>query len=155
MHHEDDTHPIYWYAPDGDWGWMCNLSPHHFRLNGIFWQTAEHFYQAHKFTATPDLFNRIRLSSDPFVAKAIAKENLPFQDPNWYPSKKAYDVMKTAVRAKFDQNSEIARMLIATYPRPIIERTDNDDRWGDGPNRTGQNWAGKILMEIRDELRQP
>lgn len=153
MHGASDTSPIYWYAPDDDWGWMCNLSLHGFSLNGTVWQTAEHYYQAHKFIATPDLFHEIRLCPDPFQAKAIARKNDSHRDPDWYASRKSYDIMKTAVRAKFNQNTEIARLLVSTYPRLIIERTDNDDRWGDGPNGTGQNWAGKILMEIRDELR--
>lgn len=132
---------------------MCNLSLHSFSLDGRVWLTAEHYYQAHKFTSSPDIFNRIANCPDPFQAKAMAREHDNRRDPDWYPSKKAYNVMKAAVQAKFHQNPDLAQLLVATYPRPIIERTDNDDRWGDGPHGTGQNWAGKILMEIRDELR--
>lgn len=33
---------------------------------------------------------------------------------------------------------------------------DTYDRfWGDGGDGWGKNWLGRILMEVREELRQP
>jgi len=35
----------------------------------------------------------------------------------------------------------------------IVEQTENDDYWGDGGDGSGKNMLGKILMRVRDELR--
>jgi len=36
----------------------------------------------------------------------------------------------------------------------IAEHTDNDSYWGHGGECTAKNMLGRILMEVRDELRR-
>ena len=73
--------------------------------------------------------------------------------PDWEAVK--VGLMTQIVRAKFTQNPELGAKLVATGEKIIIEK----NTWGDvfwGVNaRTGQgeNHLGKILMQIRDELR--
>ncbi len=60
-------------------------------------------------------------------------------------------IMKEICKAKFDQNEDLKKQLLATGRQTLEEGNTWGDRiWGtvDG---VGQNYLGKILMEIRKE----
>ena len=61
--------------------------------------------------------------------------------------------MRKALFAKFTQSSHLKRRLLGTGDRELVERSPYDSFWGDGGNGTGQNWLGKLLMELRKKLR--
>jgi ribA/ribD-fused uncharacterized protein len=56
--------------------------------------------------------------------------------------------MRKAVRVKFLQHEDIREVLLGTGSATIVEHTTNDRFWGDG---SGQNWLGRILMEVRED----
>jgi ribA/ribD-fused uncharacterized protein len=62
--------------------------------------------------------------------------------------------MTVAVRAKFRQHDDIRKVLLATGETPLVEHTTNDRFWGDGGDGSGKNMLGKILMQVRGELRE-
>ena len=63
------------------------------------------------------------------------------------------DVMYEVCRAKFTQNVELGKKLIETGDAILIEGNDwGDKTWG-MVNNVGQNKLGKILMKIREELK--
>lgn len=74
--------------------------------------------------------------------------------PDWETVK--VGIMEEIVRAKFTQHPELAEKLLETGDKILVE----GNRWGDTcwgvDTRTGQgeNHLGKILMMIRDELRE-
>lgn len=148
-----DSSPIYWYEPDEEWGWMCSLSLHGFTLEGRFWPSAEHYYQAHKFPLDHPAFAEVAQAPTPIESKNTAHRHKANYLPGWHDTLIAYDTMKRAVQAKFAAHPDLATALVATHPRLIVEHS-NDRRWGEGKDGSGENWAGKILMEIRNELRQ-
>lgn len=60
-----------------------------------------------------------------------------------------------AIRAKFEQNEEAKKQLLATGDAVLVQRTRNDAYWGIPESATtGENKMGKILMKVREELRQ-
>ena len=61
--------------------------------------------------------------------------------------------MREAVLAKFSQHSELRENLLDTGHRLLIEHTSNDSYWGDGGDGRGKNKLGRILMEVREQLR--
>jgi hypothetical protein len=63
-------------------------------------------------------------------------------------------VMKKCVLEKINQHPETKALLMGTGDAEIIEDSPTDYYWGCGKNGTGKNMLGRILMEIRDELRQ-
>jgi N-glycosidase YbiA len=44
--------------------------------------------------------------------------------------------------------------LLATGDADLIEHTENDDFWGDGGDGKGRNELGRILMAVREVLRE-
>ena len=63
------------------------------------------------------------------------------------------DVMYKALLAKFSQNNGLKELLKGTGERKLIEHSFYDSFWGDGGDNTGQNYLGKLLMQLRGELR--
>ncbi|MGO9132604.1 MAG: NADAR family protein [Methylovirgula sp.] len=63
------------------------------------------------------------------------------------------DIMRRADCAKFAQHADLARRLLATGDAELIEDSRSEAFWGAGRDGNGLNWAGRILMEIRDALR--
>ena len=74
--------------------------------------------------------------------------------PDWHKGVKD-NVMHLAVKEKFSQHEDLKKKLLQTGEKEIIEHTTNDSYWGDGGGwGRGQNRLGKILMQVRSELRE-
>jgi ribA/ribD-fused uncharacterized protein len=61
--------------------------------------------------------------------------------------------MREAVLAKFRSHPDIRETLLSTGDEEIIENAPGDYYWGVGANGSGKNMLGRILMDVRDELR--
>ena len=143
--------PIEFYRErDAPYGCFSNFSKHGFTIGDRHWPTVEHYFQAQKFPGMPQE-EVIRLAPDPMTAKNMGNERTIPIRPDWEAVKD--DVMRQAVRAKFDQHPDIRAVLLGTGSETLIEAARNDNYWGSGPDGTGKNRLGKVLMEIRDELR--
>ena len=140
---------IRFYHSDQTWGEFSNLSPHSIFVDGINWQTVEHYYQAQKFIDT-DLKEKIRLSKTPTLAKITATEMINSRRDNWVELKES--VMLKALRGKFAQHPELAKLLLSTSQKRIVESTSNDAFWGESLDGIGQNRLGESLMLVRTEL---
>lgn len=73
--------------------------------------------------------------------------------PNWNLLRMKY--MKEIILDKFSRNPELKDKLLATGETELIEgNTWNDKFWGvDLYTGVGENHLGKILMEVRKEIR--
>lgn len=53
--------------------------------------------------------------------------------------------------------SEFSRLLLATRDKPIVEQSAKDDFWGakvvGDSTLTGMNVLGRLLMELREEIK--
>jgi predicted NAD-dependent protein-ADP-ribosyltransferase YbiA (DUF1768 family) len=61
--------------------------------------------------------------------------------------------MRAGLLAKFRSYEKLRALLLSTGTRPII-RHAGDSYWADGMDGTGQNWIGKLIMSVRDELKE-
>ena len=53
------------------------------------------------------------------------------------------DVMREAVRAKFETHADLREQLLATGDEELVEDSPNDDYWGRGRKGTGRTcWGG-------------
>jgi len=135
---------------DEPYGCFSNFSRHSFEIEGTPWQTVEHFFQAMKFPGT-EHEDAIRRAPAPMIAKQMGNDHARLLRPDWDAVKD--DVMRRAVRAKFEQHSDIRAVLLGTGDEELIEDAPDDYYWGCGIEGTGKNMLGKILMEVREELR--
>lgn len=62
------------------------------------------------------------------------------------------DIMRSLLSLKFECPT-LRTMLINTYSAVLREvNTWNDKFWGCDRNFIGENWMGRLLMEIREEI---
>ena len=142
--------PIHFYSTKDEYGCFSNFSAHPVRLKGKVWPTTEHYFQAQKFAGHPDE-EEVRQAASPMIAARMGRSRSHPIRPDWETGKD--DVMREVVRAKFDQHPELRELLLATGDATIVEHTTNDSYWGDGGDGSGKNMLGRILMEVREELR--
>jgi ribA/ribD-fused uncharacterized protein len=142
---------IYFYKVSDEYGCFSNFSPHGFKLDGVFWKTCEHYFQAQKFVGT-EYEMQIRLSLSPMEAAKMGRDRSKPLRQDWEEIKD--DVMRKAVMKKFTRHKEIQKVLLSTENKEIIEKTSNDYYWGCGKDGSGKNMLGKILMEVRELLRK-
>lgn len=128
----------------GDYRWLSNYSPHGFYIHGVLFKTNEHFYQAMKTSNNEEKIKIINCNS-PGAAKKLGQ--LCSLRDDWNNVK--LDIMRIGLKNKFNQNPIIKQYLIDTGDEELIEGNYwKDTYWGvcDGK---GENWLGKLLMELR------
>ncbi|TNV75389.1 hypothetical protein FGO68_gene17409 [Halteria grandinella] len=147
---------ILFYSDEGPLAYLTNYYPAKFTLHGKVWPTSEHYFQAQKFPTRPDFQERIRLEETPDGAKDLAFSTREGFRSDWGEVKNGY--MKEGIMEKFLQNEDIRMQLLETGDAQLVEHTTEDSYWGDGGDlgtgTIGQNMLGKILMEVRDALRE-
>ncbi len=141
---------IYFYSQSEKYGCFSNFSPHGFELDGLYWSTSEHYFQAQKFPGTPDA-EKIRSVKTPKDAAKMGRERTRPLRPDWEQVKD--DIMRKAVLRKFETHADIREILLSTGDAEIVENSPIDYYWGCGANGTGKNMLGIILMEVREILR--
>lgn len=130
--------------------WFCsNFYPTEVEYEGVSYPTAEHAYQAAK-AVTPGDRMAILCCRTPGDAKRLGKRLEPL-----YWSRIKLNVMWTVLEAKFAGNVDIRLALAMDTPKEIIEyNLWHDTFWGKcccpRHSRQGENWLGRLLMEIRD-----
>lgn len=145
---------IYFYKVNDDYGCFSNFSPHPIQLEGKYWSTVEHYYQAQKFVGTPDaiIIPEIHAAPTPEQAAALGRDSIRCVRCDWEQVKT--QVMYTAVLTKFLTHKDVQTILISTGDRTIVENSPTDCYWGCGHDKSGLNHLGKILMSVRQEIRQ-
>ena len=142
---------IKFYHQDKPYGFFSNFSKHPVFLKGKQWPTSEHYFQAQKFEGT-EHEELVRLTATPMLCAQMGRDRSRPLRQDWEAVKD--EVMRTALRAKFTQHPDLRDQLLATGDADLIEHTENDSYWGDGGDGSGKNMLGRLLMEVRDELRQ-
>jgi len=123
-----------WINPD-------NMSIEQFKLDNHIWASVEHYLLASKFSK--DLYDKFSLDSglesgkDLLAAKRLAKENKSKIDPK-YDAKKA---TMLALQAKFTQNEDLKKLLLATNKAKLSYFV-----------KESEPVAYEELMSVRDQL---
>ncbi|MEH2070590.1 MAG: NADAR family protein [Nostoc sp.] len=141
---------IYFYSTREQYGCFSNFSPHGFELDGLYWLTSKHYFQAQKFINTPHA-EQIRLVKTPKDAARMGRERTRPLRQDWEQVKD--DIMRQAVLRKFQTHVDIRDILLSTGDEEIVENSPIDFYWGCGSDGSGKNMLGKILMGVRETLR--
>lgn len=133
---------------NGEYYFLSNYYHSPIVFEGIHYPTVEHAFQAAKTLNNNKRLEIARMRTPGDAKKAGRTVSLR---PDW--EKIKFDVMKKCVASKFEDYN-LRNKLLATGDAELIEGNWwNDTTWG-VCNGVGQNHLGKILMEVRDEIRR-
>jgi ribA/ribD-fused uncharacterized protein len=133
---------------EGNYGWLSNFWQAAQVVDGAEYPTNEHFYQSQK-ANNPALAEWIRSAPTPFAAMKAGRSLRPTELVQDWNSIRV-DVMAIGLRAKFTQNPDLKFKLLATGYATLHEDSPSDMYWG----KRGEDMLGRLLMQIREELRQ-
>lgn len=127
---------------------LSNFWPAPVRYGGILFPTTEHAYQAAK---SDDVNEAIRVSllKSPGDAKRVGRTLVVRKD--WEQVKR--QIMLDVLRLKFNL-PDLRRRLLATGDVQLVEGNTWGDRYWGVCNGVGENWLGRLLMQVREECRQ-
>lgn len=127
-------------------------------------ESSEHAFMARKAKQFGDehAYRDICVAYDPSTAKAIGRSVKGYVDEEW--AKTRYGHMFDACLAKF-YGTELEDDLMKTGDKIIVEASPYDKIWGvglgendplilDEKNWKGENLLGKVLMEVRQFIRE-
>lgn len=133
----------------GKYYFLSNFYEAPVTYNGITYQNNEAAFQAQKISNTEE--QKMFSSLNPSEAKKKGRHVKLRKDIDWDSAKTNF--MYDICRAKFLQNEELKAKLLATNDEYLEEGNTWGDRiWGT-VNGVGENRLDKILMRVREELR--
>ena len=142
----------------GRYYFLSNLYPCTIEYQGIKYPTVEHFYVAMKVN-DQQLINGIYYTPNDF-REMISTIKIPEEvkkiggkvklRKNW--STKKLEIMNWVIREKF-KDEKLAEMLLSTGDEKLVESNYWKDFYWGVCNGKGENHLGKILMEVREELK--
>lgn len=141
---------IYFYSNrEEPYGGFSNFSRHGIEMDGVWWKTVEHYFQAQKFAGT-QYVAEIQKASSPKQAAEMGRDRKRPLRADWEDVKD--NVMLNALLRKFDTHQDLRSLLLGTGKEEIVEHAPGDYYWGCGADGSGQNKLGKLLMEVRSIL---
>jgi len=128
----------------GKYFFLSNCTDSPIIFNGIMYQSTEAAYQSIK---TKSIKIKYQLSQVDDVSEAycIGRNLIPFY--GW--KRKRLSSMRDIVKLKFDTYPNAKEKLMLTYPKKIVARNNWGDTYWGIYNNKGNNFLGKILMNIR------
>jgi len=139
------TQPIRSFSDQ--YAFLSNSYPSVMKFRGGLFKTAEHAFQSTKATS-PSEYDLIREAKTPQEARKLGRCILLRE--GWIESQEA--LMREVLTSKFE-NPFLAQMLLSTHPSQILHEGTRSTYWGIVRNE-GQNIFGKLLMEVRDKIRE-
>ena len=154
------------YHENEAFGCFSNWYSAAFDYAGQHYLNSEQFMMYHKVMMFRkyDYAQQIIQTEDPAECKKIAGQRFPEFDSDLW-NKTSFAIVKRGVKAKFSQNEDIRKELLSTGNELLAECSPTDKKWGIGidindtdrfivSKWNGKNYLGRILMEVREELRQ-
>jgi ribA/ribD-fused uncharacterized protein len=130
---------------------LASFSRHSIALDDAEWPSVEHYFHGMKFLA-PELRELLLGAAHPADARKLAKRHRRRMRSDW---KQIEDtVMTRGVYVKCRTHEDVAAALLTTGDKRILETSQYDYHWGCGRDGRGNNAYGKILMAVRDKLRE-
>ncbi len=152
-------------ASDGsiDKSCLSQWWPSPFQVDGLQYQTAEHYMMAAKARLFDDeeCATRIIACSHPGEAKKLGRRVRNFDDETWQAHR--FEIVVHGNSAKFMQHDDLRSFLLGSGDRILVEASPVDPVWGiglaqDHPDAAhpakwpGLNLLGFALMEVRSRL---
>ena len=133
---------------DGDYSFLANSFESPVEYEGIKYSSVEHAFQASK-TDNKEEKEKIMNASSPTKARVIGRRVT--KKDNWEDTKN--DIMYQICLNKFKDNEELKKKLLSTGNYNLINGNTSEDTYWGVCKEVGDNYLGKILMQIREELK--
>lgn len=143
---------------------FSNWHPSVFSVGGIKFNCSEQYmmYAKAMLFGDTEMASAILAERSPREQKALGRKVRGYDDATW--AAKCLDVMFIGLLAKFEQNPEMAKVLLDTEDNEIVEASPYDIIWGVGLSESdprildktqwrGTNYLGVVLMRVREALR--
>lgn len=130
---------------------LGTYSSYNFILEDKEWPTVEHYYQAMKFL-DENYQEKIRNAKDAKKARSLGRTRMKKIRKDW--SKIKDIIMTRGVYIKCRSHEPVAKALLDTEEKKLVDSTQYDYYWGVGRDRRGKNTYGKVLMNVRKKLRE-
>jgi ribA/ribD-fused uncharacterized protein len=153
--HEEFT--FFWSGPFSQW------HPSPMEIDGVWYNCAEMYMMAEKARLFKDdeTLAKIMSAVDPSDQKRYGREVKGFDKEKW--DAVAKDIVYKGSMAKYTQNPDLKRDLLATVGTTLVEASPKDNIWGIGLAKTdsraldrstwrGKNWLGETLTKVRDDI---
>ena len=136
---------------------FSNFYPIELEIDGVHWKSAEHYYQAAKFSrefgvcSDDDAYEAICNAETARQAKEIADAN--FSEENrwqWSQALRRYVATTRMLNAKYAAGTFMRELLYKTGDLTLIHESKDDLFWGQNRAGEGHNVLGKALMQMRD-----
>ena len=133
---------------------MCSGYP--IQIGGEQFLTSESLYQVCRFNEYSDIQRLIQMEKSPMSSKMKSKKYISNTRGDWDDVR--VDIMDWCIRMKLKCNwNNFGNLLISTGDQLIVEDSHKDRFWGcvlEGDNNlVGRNVLGKLLVNLRDELK--
>ncbi len=127
-------------------------------INGVRILTSEALYQACRFPHLSEVQKLIIGQTSPMTAKMKSKPYRKDSRPDWDTVR--VKIMRWCLHVKLVQHWEkFGDLLLSTGNMPIVEESYRDPFWGAKPSDAetliGMNILGRLLVELRERLRNP
>lgn len=134
----------------GKYSFLSNFAPASIQYNGVYYPSVEHAFQAAKTVSSYDKLV-ISLLQTPGEAKRAGR-CVQLRD-DWDLIKDA--VMLDLLRLKFNGSvRDYKQQLLATADAELIEGNNHNDCYWGVSKGTGLNKLGKLLEQVRQEMRE-
>ena len=132
-----------------EYGFLSNFAKTPFEdSKEAMWNTVEHYFQAKKAVIESEA---VWIWSAQTPSEAKWRGRMVKLREDWESIK--VEVMRRALQLKF-QNPELRAKLLATGDARLEEDSPWDTFWGVGKSGKGENMLGRLLMELRNELKE-
>jgi len=158
---ETETHIYFWGT------FLSNWIPMDLNIQyaGFTFKTSEQLFmylKAIHFNDAEMAYEIIERGGHPKEAKDLGRKISGYKESDWEAARES--AMYTAIYEKFSQYPDLKKQLLDTGDKILVEGTPFDPVWGvmikwsddrilDEKNWKGQNLLGKVLMRVRNDLR--
>lgn len=173
---------IYFFEKNNEFYFLSNFYKSEITIDDIKYNCVEQYFQSQKFYQPHDeksmeYCDLIINADSPQKTKNMGSQKINYRGTTWYVNKNnknlgkmnekineyknikirndwdiiKNDVMRKGLMAKFTQNDILKKKLLDTQNKILVENSPYDSYWGNA--KCGQNMLGKLLMEIRENIR--
>lgn len=146
-----DPKDFYTLTRSEDTNPLSSFAAYPFELDGEQWPTVEHYYHAKKFT-DETYAAKVRGVQSPAQAAKMGKSWFHGKRKDW--KKIRVTMMTRATYIQCRTHADVAKALLDTGDKEILDVSQYDYFWGAGRDMRGENAYGKMLMDVRKKLKE-